>query len=269
MMYPMPKEQEPTTNHNNIAPDEAAQSTEGWPTTAMAIALTTVPDPVFDPAFEWGTQLTVGPLESPTRLEVYEQRDAVRITSRNVRIELHRPTEIVVFHDNVVFSAGKRDEGTYLHARVDRDGNAALLLDQPSAIQPMEVVNAPPAVPSQTPQERAQSFAGSRESRPAKEKQPTVTVTGKLQTTPRQGNPDAKGNPTAWALVAVHIEGDESPHLYSATFHRQTARTALVLPKDAQVTIKGFAHAKQEGQPNDTFSVIAIVDYPGKPPKQR
>lgn len=235
----------------------------------MAIALTTLPDPVYDPAFEWGTKLTVGPLEAPTQLEVYEERAAIRISSKNLRVEIHRPTEITVFYDNVVFATGKREEGTYLHARVDREGNAALLLDQAGPVQPAEAVETPPVVPPHVSPETPTALAGAAPDRASKEKQPTVTVTGKLQTMPRAGNPDAKGRQTAWALVAVHAEGEESPHLYSATFHRQTVKTALGLPKDAQVTIKGYAHPKQGDQRNDTFSVIAVVEYPGKPAKER
>ncbi len=235
----------------------------------MAIALTTLPDPVYDPAYEWGTRLSVGPIESPTHVEVYEERAAIRITSKNLRVEIHRPTEISVFHDNVVFAAGKRDEGIYLHARVDREGNAALLLDQPSPVRPAEAIEPLPAIPSRVPLETAVPSPILAPNRASKEKQTTVTVTGTLQTTPRTGNSDAKGHQTAWALVAAHVEGEESPHLYSATFHRQAVKTALGLPRDAQVTIKGYAHPKQGDQRNDTFSVIAIIEYPGKPAKER
>src|SRR5581483_5542027 len=39
------------------------------------------------------------------------------------------------------------------------------------------------------------------------QKPPTVTLTGKLKTKPKEGNPDGKGKPTAFALLAVHEEG--------------------------------------------------------------
>lgn len=268
-MYPVTSEREPAIRQETTSAPPSTPAAEGWPTTAMAIALTTLPDPVYDPAYEWGTRLVVGPLEAPTRLEVYEERTAIRITSKDLRVEIHRPTEITVFHDNVVFAAGRREEGTYLHARVDREGNAALLLDQPSPPRPAEVVGTQPAVPSHVSAEIPIASPAPTTAGASKEKQPTVTVTGKLQTTPRAGNPDAKGRQTAWALVAVYVEGEDSPHLYSATFHRQTVKTALGLPRDAQVTIKGYAHPKQGEQRNDTFSVIAIVEYPGKPAKER
>src|SRR5438105_1102657 len=47
------------------------------------------------------------------------------------------------------------------------------------------------------------------EAQPAMEKEPTVTLTGRLKTQPKEGRPDTKGNPTSWARLAVHEEGRE------------------------------------------------------------
>ena len=99
-----------------------------------------------------------------------------------------------------------------------------------------------------------------------REKEPTVTVTGRLKSRPREGRPDARGRPTAWARLAVHEEGRPDAHLYSATFHRHTASIALSLPKDAQITVQGYAHTSDDptAKRMDTFSVVNIVNYPGK-----
>src|SRR5205809_507993 len=98
-------------------------------------------------------------------------------------------------------------------------------------------------------------------------KEAPLTLTGRLKTQPRDGRPDAKGNPTAWARLAVHEEGRDDAHLYSATFHRHTARIALSLTKDAQVTVQGYAHTSDDPRRMDTLSVVNLVAYPGKPDK--
>src|SRR3990172_4097015 len=41
------------------------------------------------------------------------------------------------------------------------------------------------------------------------ERHPTITVTGRLKTKPREGNPDARGNRTVFARLAVHQEGEQ------------------------------------------------------------
>jgi hypothetical protein len=60
-------------------------------------------------------------------------------------------------------------------------------------------------------------------------------------------------------------EGAEKAHLYSATFHRNTAAVALRLEKGAQLTVEGYPHAGDAARKRmDTFSVIAVHRYPGK-----
>lgn len=103
------------------------------------------------------------------------------------------------------------------------------------------------------------------------EREPTVTLTGRLKSKPREGRPDGRGLPTAWARLAVHEEGRSDAHLYSATFHRHTARIALSLDRDAPITIQGYPHPSDDlnGKRLDTFSVINIVHYPGKEERPR
>ena len=93
-----------------------------------------------------------------------------------------------------------------------------------------------------------------------------VTLAGRLKTKPREGKPDRRGNATAWARFAAHVEGEEGPHLYSATFHRHTAAIALSLDKDTPVTVDGYAHQSRDpaGTRLDTLSVVNLVAYPGK-----
>lgn len=101
---------------------------------------------------------------------------------------------------------------------------------------------------------------------PTQEKEPTVTLTGRLKSQPRAGRPDARGNPTAWARFAAHDEATDALKLYSVTFHRHTAKIALGLERNAQVTVQGYAHPSNDpaGKRLDTLSVINIVSYPGK-----
>jgi hypothetical protein len=56
----------------------------------------------------------------------------------------------------------------------------------------------------------------------AKEREKTVTLTGKLKSQPKPGRNDRSGNPTAYADFAAHVEGEEKAHYYKATFHRYT-----------------------------------------------
>lgn len=106
----------------------------------------------------------------------------------------------------------------------------------------------------------------SQEASPSKEKEKTVILTGKLKAKPKEGKPDRRGRPTAYARLAAHEEGQEDPHLYLATFHRHTTKIALSLAKDAQLTVEGYPHLSGDpsGKRMDTLSVINIVQYPGK-----
>ena len=100
----------------------------------------------------------------------------------------------------------------------------------------------------------------------AKEREKTVTLTGKLKSQPKPGRNNRSGNPTAYADFAAHVEGEEKAHYYKATFHRYTRQIALTLPKEAQITVTGYPHPRESDKSTDTFSVVRIVDYPGKPP---
>jgi hypothetical protein len=51
-----------------------------------------------------------------------------------------------------------------------------------------------------------------------------------------------------------------------ATFHRHTREIALKLPKEAPITVTGYPHPSNTPKRTDTFSVVNIVEYPGKPP---
>src|SRR5215208_6567821 len=97
------------------------------------------------------------------------------------------------------------------------------------------------------------------------EKEPTITLAGKLKSKPRQGRADGQGNPTAWARFAAHESGTDDAHFYLATFHRHTAEIALRLLPDAAITVQGYPHPSQQKDRLDTLSVVNIVRYPGKP----
>jgi hypothetical protein len=103
----------------------------------------------------------------------------------------------------------------------------------------------------------------------AKEQEKTVTLTGKLKSLPKAGKPDRSGKPTAYADFAAHVDGEEQAHYYKATFHRRTRDIALKLPVEAQITVFGYPHPRQSERSTDTFSVVNIVDYPGKPPAKK
>jgi hypothetical protein len=65
------------------------------------------------------------------------------------------------------------------------------------------------------------------------------------------------------------VDGEEQAHDYIATFHRHTRGIAAKLPKEAQITVTGYPHPSQSPKRKDTFSVVNIVEYPGKPPPKK
>jgi hypothetical protein len=101
---------------------------------------------------------------------------------------------------------------------------------------------------------------------PAKEREKTATLSGKLKSQPKPGKSDRSGKPTAYADFAAHVEGEKEAHYYKATFHRRTRDIALKLPAEAQITVFGYPHPRNSPRSTNTFSVVNIVDYPGKPP---
>jgi hypothetical protein len=100
----------------------------------------------------------------------------------------------------------------------------------------------------------------------AKEREETATLSGRLKSKPKPGRNDRSGKPTAYAAFAAHVDGEEKAHDYKATFHRHTRNIALKLPVEAQITVFGYPHPRESDKSTDTFSVVNIVDYPGKPP---
>jgi hypothetical protein len=103
----------------------------------------------------------------------------------------------------------------------------------------------------------------------AKEREKTVTLSGKLKSKPQPGKRDRSNNPTAYADFAAHVEGEKDAHYYVATFHRHTRGIALKLPVESQITVSGYPHPSNKPRHKDTFSVVNILDYPGKPPPKR
>jgi hypothetical protein len=103
----------------------------------------------------------------------------------------------------------------------------------------------------------------------AKEREKTVTLSGKLKSQPKPGKADRSGKPTAYADFAAHVEGEKDAHYYIATFHRHTRGIALKLPKEAQITVSGYPHTSNSARRKNTFSVVNILEYPGKPPPKK
>jgi hypothetical protein len=126
---------------------------------------------------------------------------------------------------------------------------------QPEEAQPTAEVAS--AVPAPQPTEGTSS----------KEKSPTTLLPGKLQTKPKEGNPDRHGKPTAWAQFLAHVEGREGATLLSASFHGKTREIALQLNAGDHLTAQGYLHLRPEDPVNprlSTFSVVHLVHYPGK-----
>jgi hypothetical protein len=125
-----------------------------------------------------------------------------------------------------------------------------------------------PAAPSVVDVEDAALATTADDGSGHKEREPIVTVTGRLKNKPREGRPDRNGRPTAWTVLATHEEDSEQAKMYSATFHRHTTAIALNLAEGAQVTVQGYARASSDSSRMDSLSVFNIPHYPGKQEKQ-
>src|SRR4051794_33784777 len=92
------------------------------------------------------------------------------------------------------------------------------------------------------------------------EKSTARVLSGKLQDQPREGMPDGKGNPTAWAKFLAHIEGNAGAVLASATFHGSTRSIALGLPAGSPITAQGYYHEARGNGRNPTFSIFHLIN---------
>jgi hypothetical protein len=99
---------------------------------------------------------------------------------------------------------------------------------------------------------------------PAAPKPQTVTVTGRIKSEPRNGRPDGQGNATTWCKLAAHSDDRDGAHMLSCTFHRHTAKIALQFEEGDQVTVSGYLRESDDPNRMDSFSVFALVNYPGK-----
>jgi len=120
-----------------------------------------------------------------------------------------------------------------------------------------ELCGAPPNAPHP-------EACGSSPVQGGKEKDSSLTLTGRLKSNPKEGRPDSAGRSTAWARFAAHEEDEDAPHLYLATFHRHTRPLVLTLKTGDQLTVEGFVHRRSSTDRLDTLSIFAIHDYPGK-----
>lgn len=89
--------------------------------------------------------------------------------------------------------------------------------------------------------------------------QRTTRLVGRLKSTPREGRPDSRGRPTAWAKLAVHEEGRDSARMFSATFHAATTSKALALSSDAQVIVEGYVRPSDDPKRMDAVSVFSLI----------
>lgn len=123
----------------------------------------------------------------------------------------------------------------------------------------------------QLPAERAEPAAlpaAESENATRQEKEAKTTLIGRLNGRPQEGRVDRSGKPTAWVRLAAHPVGEEDWGLYLATFHRHTARIALGLASGTPLTVEGYLHPRSSPTRMDSISVVNILDYEGKPPKQ-
>jgi hypothetical protein len=178
------------------------------------------------------------------QLAMAKEADGVHITYTNVHINLTEQTITFKKENEVVATL-------VFEGKLPAEG-VIFLPNQPQAL-----LDSPFDEEVETPVSPAA---------PAKEREETATLSGRLKSKPKSGRNDRSGKPTAYADFAAHVEGEEKAHYYKATFHRHTRNIALKLPVEAQITVFGYPHPRESDKSTDTFSVVNMVDYPGKPP---
>lgn len=164
-------------------------------------------------------------------------------------IYIDLPSKTVVFaaKNEVVASIRLASEGL-----IFQSGQTQSDIPQAPSAEALPLVQVPQSVPAEASET---------------EKPKIVTLQGKLKSKPREGRPDSRGNATAWARFAAHEADQDSAHMYSATFHKHTAKIALGLDNDMPLTVQGYPHEHDDpgSKRMDTLSVINLLDYPGKP----
>src|SRR5207249_4421486 len=102
------------------------------------------------------------------------------------------------------------------------------VVDKPSenVSEPSDSVDIP-----KIPVQRTVLLPGDQTTAPKErqEKEPTITLPGKLASQPKEGRPDNHGKPTAWARLLAHDEEADQAMMLSATFHNHTRAIALGL----------------------------------------
>jgi hypothetical protein len=143
------------------------------------------------------------------------------------------------------------------------DLGTPMAADPESARRDQELAAPPPGSASVSETGGAATDRGSESS------SPTVILAGKLQTAPKEGRPDRQGKPTAWARFLGHVPERDGAVLFSTTFHGRTREIALGLRAEDPITAQGYLHWHRPSSSDDrrlsTFSVIHLLQYPGKP----
>jgi hypothetical protein len=116
-------------------------------------------------------------------------------------------------------------------------------------------------------QERTEAAASAQRPAGKEKKGPTHVIPGSLQTKPVEGKLDRNQKPTAYARMLGHVDGEEGAVLLSTSFHGRTREIALGLPPGSHLTAQGYLHRSSDPERMSTFSVIHLLQYPGKPPK--
>jgi hypothetical protein len=136
---------------------------------------------------------------------------------------------------------------------------SGLLFETPVPALPSEV-QPPEGAPTSALLPEGQASPGAEE-----KKEGMLILSGRLKSTPKEGRQDRSGKPTAYAKLAAHADEHEQAHMYLATFHGGTRQIALGLSREDPLTVEGYPHASEDPERSDTFSVIKILNYPGKP----
>jgi hypothetical protein len=188
-----------------------------------------------DVAFGEGVTVDVGP-EGRTRLEMYQDAGVTRVTTEDVRVELHR-TVPVVTERGVVFS------GT-------QDVQPSCAVIEPSGTMVLFVGVVPPAYRNlregtERRGESANEPPAATEVGTIDEKAPRVVVTGRVgreitvRTTPR-------GHTIARMILGVHGGDDEKTGWHTVLFFDERAEKAVETIKRGQLlTVVGFKHVRQ------------------------
>lgn len=213
-----------------------------------------------DVAFGEGVSLPMTSLSA--RLELYEATGVARLSSRDVRVEVHRVLPPAITEQGVVFTSQRSEETFSLVVRPD--GFATLFIGAAAKAEPPSHESGSVLIEPETGADQPAPATAPEDS----ESIPRVVLTGRMGRAPT-ARTTSRGRTIAQAPLAVHLGRSEKPEWHTIVFFDGLAENALAnLAKGQLVTIIGYKHAREiplkDGGTRQVEEIYAAAIQPPK-----